>query len=260
MVGPSRTARGGIASVISGYCEVGFPQGTVVTCVSTHADGSPAAKVAIGSKGIATAIRALRTTDVVHVHASSGASFARKSFILQAARAAGVSTVIHIHGSAFDVFADGPVRPIVRAVLARADAVVALSPQWMDSLLSIAPQANVVVIPNGVNIPPKSVKAESGPLVCVGRVGQRKGTTEIIRAVEALADPDVRVVFAGDGAVDAFQAEARERGVDGQIEFLGWIELIDATPSCGKRPGFCCRPTPRVSLWLSWRRWPMDYP
>ena len=109
MVGPSRFAHGGIASVIRGYDEVGF-RNVDVKYVSTYADGKPIAKMAIGGKGIAAAVRALGSTDAVHVHTSSGVSFVRKALIVTAAQGAGAATIIHVHGSDFDVFGNGSAR------------------------------------------------------------------------------------------------------------------------------------------------------
>src|SRR5207245_8871724 len=79
MVGPSRSARGGIASVIDGFFDAGFPPGVNVNHVVTSSQGSIADKAITASRGILAATKALGDTDVVHAHASSGPSFARKA-------------------------------------------------------------------------------------------------------------------------------------------------------------------------------------
>lgn len=224
MCGPSEDSRGGISSVIRGYRSVGYPPEIRVRHVATSASGSRIKKFQVGLHGMLVALVAMSTTDVVHLHVSSGSSFLRKTVILLVAKVARVPVVFHVHGSDFDRFASGRLRPVVRAALTGAYAVVALSPQWRQTLLTVAPGANVVVIHNGIMIPPKPTNVEHGPLVSLGKLGRRKGTFDILKAVSTINDPTISVLLAGDGEIDQVRSEAVRLNISDQVEVLGWLD------------------------------------
>ena len=119
-------------------------------------------------------------------------------------------------------------RPVRRRVLRSARAIVANS----ESLAATSRAADpfpVEIIPNGVDsvtfspLPSPRRLKESEPfrLLFVGRVHREKNLGPVIDQLPHL--PQVTLVVAGDGAQrEALQARARELGVEGRIEWLGW--------------------------------------
>jgi glycosyltransferase involved in cell wall biosynthesis len=66
--------------------------------------------------------------------------------------------------------------------------------------------------------------------VSFGRIGERKGQFDLIRAVAELpleVRRRCRVLLAGDGEVDAAAKLARELGVNDNVEVRGWLEAAD---------------------------------
>ncbi len=75
----------------------------------------------------------------------------------------------------------------------RSAAVVALGPGWARRLSAIAPDARVVVVPNAVHARNPSHRPDGPPRVLfLGRVGDRKGTFDLVRAWAASRSPAAR--------------------------------------------------------------------
>jgi len=62
-------------------------------------------------------------------------------------------------------------------------------------------------------------------IVFLGRLGDRKGTPELLLGPGALQDAGVgfEAVLAGDGEIDRFASLARSLGIDGRSGFPGWV-------------------------------------
>src|SRR5262249_56138317 len=94
---------------------------------------------------------------VLHIHVASRASFWRKAGICLMSLACRCPYILHVHGSEFMIFHDNECGPraqrCVRWILGHAAMVLALSPQWQDSLRRVSPEANIIELPNGVTLP-----------------------------------------------------------------------------------------------------------
>jgi glycosyltransferase involved in cell wall biosynthesis len=86
----------------------------------------------------------------------------------------------------------------------------------------------VVVVPNGVPLPPKPSPAPADTPCCIlylGALGRRKGTADLLHA---LASPRLRgmrwnAVIAGNGDVDSFRNQAAALGIADRVAFPGWV-------------------------------------
>jgi glycosyltransferase involved in cell wall biosynthesis len=175
----------------------------------------------------------LRFRPLVHVHLSSRASFWRKSLFFFVARATGRPYIVHMHGSEFIKFLDDECgrfgKAAVRSVFAHASLLIALSQQWRQNLQRISPTSSIEVLPNAVPVPPgRSAPRESAELrvLFLGRLGDRKGTFDLVRAFASTAASfaNARLICAGDGAVTETQALAGELGVAGVVSCPGWLD------------------------------------
>ena len=92
------------------------------------------------------------------------------------------------------VFYDRECGALARSYVAwtfeRAAQVLALSSEWRDFVLRVCPSARVTVLPNAVALPNLSLR-DSQPqakvILSLGRVGQRKGSFDLISAFARLA-------------------------------------------------------------------------
>lgn len=233
MIGTHPRTMGGIATVVRGYMEDGLLDRLDITYVPTHCDGPAAKKAAMALRALARATAVMiRTRPLVHVHLSSRASFWRKSLFCLIARLTGRPYVLHMHGSEFMKFFDEEcgtlAKAAVRNVFAHASLLIALSETWRENLLRICPGAPVEVLPNAVPIPDASGRrvVEPREVLSLGRLGERKGTYDLVRAFAAIARdfPDVQLVCAGDGAIAEIRQLAAELGIADRVSCPGWLD------------------------------------
>ena len=227
MLGPDTSLPGGVSTLITSYRNVGFPQRVAVEQIPCTSGGVTAVKLGAGllSFGRLVAGLAVRRWDVIHIHSSLNASFARDMALTLPARTAGVPFVLQVHGGPTDWLepSNGGARArLARWTLESAGAVVAVSQAWGDTLQRLAPRAHVVVIPNGVEIPARSGGNPAGPVVATGRLGPPKGTFVLIEAVASIEG--LKSVIAGDGEIGEARKLATRLDAGARISIPGWLE------------------------------------
>lgn len=246
MLGTEPGGRGGVATVVSLLRQNGLFEREGVCYVSTHAEGSRAAKVGAALKGLLRTLACLaRGQDIVHAHAASKGSFVRKSVLLALARASGAKTVFHLHGACFDSFIEGS-HPLmqrwIRHTLEKSAVVIALSSRWASYLNGFAPRARIVVIPNSVPLPPGGPdRAEPGRILFLGQVEPRKGIYELVDALALLKDryPQLKLAVGGQGELAQLKARAAALGVADRIEELGWVTAGRKQDELARAAIFC---------------------
>ncbi|HEX6764254.1 MAG TPA: glycosyltransferase [Polyangiaceae bacterium] len=132
--------------------------------------------------------------------------------------------------------------PFLRAVMARADAIVCTSPNYLESSSVLAPfREKCRVIPYGIDpsqfalTPDVAEKAAAirarypgRLLVGIGRLIYYKGF-EV--AIQAMRDIDARLLLIGEGPLrESLEALARETGVAERVHFLGNIHNHEIAP------------------------------
>lgn len=176
---------------------------------------------------------------LVHVHAAEKGSFWPMSAAALLCRAMLVPYVWHVHGPAFAEYASshrGLLRYLFGLTLRRAGAVIVLSEQWRRTLRPLLPGASLHVVRNALELAaPIDRPADRGAmpltLLCVGAVGQRKGSFDIVDAaalLNAMGDlPPFRFLLAGGEMWPGEWAELRRRrelvGAR-NVELLGLVE------------------------------------
>jgi glycosyltransferase involved in cell wall biosynthesis len=172
------------------------------------------------------ALHDVRDYDVVHIHAVflwPGVAAAR------AARAAGVPYVISPRGMLVPELIRRKsramktlwLRVMERRGFARAAAIHFTSKlEWEDAKRVSIPLPSPIVVPNGVDIPPRpEVTRDERTLVFLGRVNWKKG---LERVIEALPSLHARMIIAGndeENLTPRLRALAESLGAD--VEFPG---------------------------------------
>ncbi|MFL6548524.1 MAG: glycosyltransferase [Povalibacter sp.] len=233
-IGPALSVRGGVSAVeqlIVDHVGNDFS----VRHVATMEDGSTWRKMVVFAKALRKLSRELRSKQplVVHVHFASRGSTLRKWIMAWMTLRAHRPLVLHAHGACFDEFYNGLpglLQQQVRKVFARADCFLVLSSQWRDFYTRSCglPAGRVVVLCNPTTVP-KTVSSRAGRSIVqflfLGRIGARKGAFDLLHAFAALPEQiqsRARLVFAGDGDVEALRAEAAVLG--DRVEVNGWID------------------------------------
>jgi glycosyltransferase involved in cell wall biosynthesis len=236
MVGTDLRSIGGISTVVRGYIDAGLFDRIDCTYVATHRSGSNWRKLLVALTGWIRVLVRLHSLDapLVHVQLSSRASFWRKAVVCQLARLARRPYLLHVHGSEFADFyqeCSPPARRIVRAVLARATLVLALSEAWRATLLQISPQARIEVLMNAVPLPPPDgmpAAANRQPtLLFFGEIARHKGVFGLAQAFARVADelPELRLIYAGTGSgVEETRRLIEQFRLGGRVKFTGWLQ------------------------------------
>jgi glycosyltransferase involved in cell wall biosynthesis len=226
-------ARGGMRSVVEAYRNDGFLAAENVRLVTSYVDGGFLWRQVVLLGGLARFVWLLATRRVglVHCHAAMRGSFWRKGIFSSIARLFGKPVILHLHGSEMTAFYHGLppwARSLVRRHLEKATCVIALSESWRDFIRSIAPAANVVVVPNYVKLPPVPDIAarNAGEILFLGLVGDRKGVFDLIPAFAAVHrdHPSARLIIGGNGEIERAKLCALENGVSDAVELVGWTD------------------------------------
>ncbi|MCF2651180.1 glycosyltransferase family 4 protein [Anaeromassilibacillus senegalensis] len=232
MIGPGRNVRGGISTVVNHYYAAGLDNRVNLRYIPTMLDGPRIQNLAVAAAAFLRFLLCFRRYDVLHVHMAAQASFWRKRIFVKAAKKRGMTVVIHQHSADFDHFfqqeVDGRQRKEIKYIFEIADAVLALSDTWADLFRTLvsAPE-KVLVLPNAVACPVENKSDYSDHwILFLGRLGERKGTFDLLQAVPAIlkAVPDVKLILCGDGEIAACRREAQRLGVANCVEFPGWVD------------------------------------
>lgn len=178
---------------------------------------------------------------VFHLNVAEHGSTVRKVVASWVAAVLRRPTVVHLHGADYGGFVrrlPGWAQRAIGGMFRRSAQVVTLGESWKRSVAESVnvPLQQIAVIPNGVKrratneaAVGSTTPADTPHILFLGRLEQRKGVSELIRA---LADPALRplawrATLAGDGNAAEFAAEAGRLGVADRITFPGWVSGDD---------------------------------
>ncbi|GGL36223.1 glycosyl transferase family 1 [Halarchaeum grantii] len=129
----------------------------------------------------------------------------------------------------------GPVglggKAVERATLKLGNTVIPISDYIADDLAKLGKTENVHVVENGVDYDAlQEIPAADADwdIVYVGRLSEHKRVEHLLQAVDIISSrrgSDLNVCIVGDGPErDDLERQARDYGVDDQVEFLGFVE------------------------------------
>lgn len=174
-----------------------------------------------------------RNYDVYHIHAASYGSTFRKGWYVRAAKKWGKKVILHIHGAEYMIFYDkSNKKKKIRSILNAADRVIALSNEWKHRFDETFGLTNCVVLENGIDmerLQPAITSYQEHPhtFVSLGRLGERKGTYDLITAIEQAKTevPDIKCYLAGDGEIEKCKELIKQKKLDNNIIVVGWADF-----------------------------------
>lgn len=230
MIGAGRDVQGGVSTVVNQYYQAGLDNKVNLKYIATMKDGSKITKLIVGIAAYVEFMLSVSKYDMVHVHMSHRSSFYRKRAFIKKAHKAGKKIIIHMHGSEFDVFYDKECnekkKQKVRDVFELADVVIALSEEWEKWISTICDKRKIKVLYNAVNLPNfKREDYNDSNILFLGRLGKRKGTYDLLKAIPTVLKevPDAHFYLGGDGDLDQCKSICKENNVESNVTFLGWV-------------------------------------
>lgn len=227
VVATSRKTRGGITSVVKAHESGAQWVKYHCTWIPTHVDKGSLTKLLVLAWGLVKYMVLLPFADIVHVHVSEPNSAKRKLLFFRPAKWLKKKIVVHFHSFSPDTTINGPHSERYREMFCGADVVVVLSNYWkevVDEKFHLGERIKVIYNPcPTITYPQKYEKTQS--ILYAGTINKRKGYADLINAFAKVAHkyPDWKISLAGNGETEQARALAKELGVEGQVELLGWI-------------------------------------
>lgn len=239
VIGPSATrSKGGMATVIGEILDDEVMQKNFeISAYESYIDGSKLKVMAYSIWAFAKFIftRQAEKYDLFHIHAASYGSTFRKGAYVWLLKKHGKKIILHIHGAEYMQFYERQSarnQARIRNILESADMVVALSQEWKNRFDSTMGLSHCVVLENGIDnerlqscvTPPAQYR---NAFLTLGRLGDRKGTYDLIDATEQVVkiQPDVKVYLAGDGEIEKVSAQIRAKKLEDHMEVVGWADM-----------------------------------
>ena len=229
-------AMGGMASVIATYRDSGFLDRWSVVVLTTYVEGPAWKRLATGIGALSRFLLMLIQGRVafVHIHVAQKVSFLRKSLFVLAARAFRRPVIFHVHGAQFDRFhadCNFAYRRYINWILNSCTWIITLSDQWLAWFRSHTRNEHIMRIHNPVILAGSdSAGEEASPstppaLVFLGRIGQRKGAYDLLRAMACMVAAKVssHLYLCGDGEVELARQMARDLGIEQHVTIPGWV-------------------------------------
>lgn len=249
MIGPDIDARGGVASVVKGYYRSGLDSLCELKYITSAVEGPMPRKLIAAFRAYKDFRLAVDEFDIVHVHMSSGSSYERKRLFIHSAIESGKSVILHTHSARFKGFfesANSFKQQQIRSLFSSVSLVVTLSEQWRDFYAdSICDVSKIRVLHNGVRIPQNHLSSfESRDILFLGRLDDNKSPDVLLLALKSILEkhPKLRVRFCGDGDIDLYRRKAEVLGVEGNCDFLGWVDGAEKE-ILFERSGILCLPS-----------------
>jgi glycosyltransferase involved in cell wall biosynthesis len=236
MLGSSLTQNGGIATVENLIIKYA-PSELEIQHIRSHDDGSVLYRIRVFVIALLALLWRLFTkrTDAIHIHISDWGSLFRKIILALVGFSFRKPVLMHAHGAEFHLtYSQLPkwLQPFVSRSLCRCEAFIVLSDTWKEYYIKHLGlrEERVVVLSNPTELPiriPNRANVGKIKLACFGRVGDRKGTFDLIRAYANLSSElkdRSELVIAGDGDIPRGQKLVEILNLTEHVKFLGWVD------------------------------------
>lgn len=229
MLGPARSVKGGMTSVVDNYFEYGLDKKVDLKYVETINDKNKIFKLAKAIEGYIIFKRSLKNYDIIHIHMASRRSTFRKGKYVKEAKKYNKRVILHIHGAEFKIFYEKECsekqKQTVREILNLADKIIVLSEEWKEFFSKLVDDRKIEVIYNSIVIPNDFKKdLNVRKMLFLGRYGKRKGIYDLIDVFEELIKdyPDLVLYAGGDGEIEKVKNLVKEKHLENNIKVLGW--------------------------------------
>lgn len=230
-IGPEhRNHRGGIGAVLDVYSKNIRPFKFISTYVTSSFPKQALVYISAILKLIYVCITD-RDIKILHIHHASRGSFLRKSLLVLIGKLFGKKVILHIHGGGFHNFYGNNklLKPYIRFILEKADAVICLSAHWKKYYSETFRLKRLVVVNNVMEEAVRMERAERNGtvnLLFLGHITEKKGVYDLLKVLASDKESfkhKVSFTIGGIGDVDKLHKAIAEHGFNGDVRFAGWV-------------------------------------
>ncbi|WP_310422607.1 glycosyltransferase family 4 protein [Chamaesiphon sp. VAR_48_metabat_135_sub] len=238
MLGESLDRFGGIVSVeklIMAYA----PAEIEIAHLATLPDGSTIRKILVFLQALVFLCSRLLTQeiDLVYIHVSERGSAFRQAITTTISWLFRKPVILHSHSADFHDFHTNLPRIIqigLSWVFCKSNRFIVLSHSWKKFYvenLGLKPE-QVIVLPNPVKFPsaiPQRIDTQKVILLFLGRIGERKGSFDLIYAFAAIPvaqKQNVELIIAGDGEGQRARDIVEKLNLSQYIKILDWVNEL----------------------------------
>ena len=235
MLGESLDRQGGIVSVEKLILEE-TPSEVFYKHIATLPNGSMIHKLRVFVQASFELFWRLlqREGDLVYIHVSERGSAYRQAITTLITLMFRKPVIMHSHSSEFHLFFSKlpqGIKKWMSWVYGKCDLFIVLSESWKKYYVeNLGLKAErVIVLPNPVKIPshiPQRKSSQKVNFVFLGRIGQRKGAFDLIKAFAALPEEQktrAELTMAGDGEGEQARSLVESLNLKDYITILDWV-------------------------------------
>jgi glycosyltransferase involved in cell wall biosynthesis len=235
MLGESLDRQGGIVSVEKLILEQ-TPAEIAISHLATLPNGNTINKIVVFMQAIGSLCWRLsqQEVDIVHIHVSERGSAFRQAITTTIAWLFRKPVIIHTHSAEFrEFYAHLPqiVKTGLNWAFGKSTRFIVLSQSWQKFYIDRLglPAESVVVLPNPVKLPrsiPERTNSDLVKLLFLGRIGDRKGAFDLIKAFAAMPPAQqqhTHLILAGDGEGERARYLISDLNLTASITILDWV-------------------------------------
>lgn len=230
MVGPARTAKGGMTTVVDNYFNHGLSKQVNLKYIETINDHNKISKLIKEMIGFQEYKKCIGNYDVIHIHMASRRSTFRKIRYIKYAKKHQKKVIVHMHGGGFQKFYDEECsfrqKKYIKKNLNLADKIIVLSEEWEKYFANIVEEDKIEIIYNGVKLPQNYNKnLNNTNILFLGRINEKKGIYDLLKVVKKISKkyPNVCLYVGGTGEVENLSSNIKKLGLRNNVKILGWI-------------------------------------
>lgn len=230
LIGPSLKSMGGISQVIKIILNNHIDNRFQIDFLSTYEDRSNFGKLLVFIRSIIEFFIYLLKfkPNIIHTHFSINASIFRKSFFIICGKILGIKTIMHSHTGELEHFISKSnkfIKWFIIKILNTCDYVLIISSNDFEFYKGICTKSIVKVIRNPIPIQSNQSKLNTSQVISVGTLGKRKGTFDLIEAIDLIKDDfqNMKFLLIGNGEIRNARRIVAEKGLQNIIEIPGWL-------------------------------------
>lgn len=230
-IGPSLQDRGGMVTVMEQIVSSELKEKYNIIHIPTYINGI---KFRLFILAIIKFIfyKIKYNVELVHIHTASYGSFFRKSIFVRICSLTNTKIILHAHGGGFKEFYENEntfLKKYIINTLSKVDKIIVLSESWKDFYKQLVDEKKIEVIYNSIDIP-NTIEKDKNEIIYglfLGRLVERKGTYDLINAVENMVNKNnnkLKIILAGDGEIDNVNKIIKEKKLEQYFDVVGWVD------------------------------------